>query len=60
LSILKNISKEIKENWDETYMDAKYNPGQNFQGKSGQKEDQTNFTRALPKVAASQATDQNI
>jgi hypothetical protein len=31
--ILKSISKEIKENWDETYMDAKYNPGTIFQGK---------------------------
>ncbi len=27
LSILKSISNEIKENWDETYMDVKYNPG---------------------------------
>jgi hypothetical protein len=53
LSILKSTSKEIKENWDETYMDAKYNPGPRFQGKSRQKEDQKIFTIALPKVAAS-------
>ncbi len=53
LSILKSISNEIKEKWDDTYMDAKYNPGTIFQGKSGQKEDQKNSTRALPKVAAS-------
>ena len=30
MSILKCISNKIKENWDET--DAKYNPGQKFQG----------------------------
>jgi hypothetical protein len=34
LTILKSISKEIKENWDETYMDAKYNLGLIFQGKN--------------------------
>jgi hypothetical protein len=33
LSILKSISKEVKENWDETYMVAKYNPGPICQGK---------------------------
>jgi hypothetical protein len=33
LLILKSISKEIKENWDETYIDPKYNPGPSFQGK---------------------------
>ncbi len=33
---------------------------QDFKEKSGQKEDQKSFTRALPKVDASRATDQNI
>jgi hypothetical protein len=33
LSTLKSISNKTKENWDETYMDAKYNPGPIFQGK---------------------------
>ncbi len=32
LSILRSISNEIKENWDDTYLDAKYNPGLMFQG----------------------------
>ena len=32
LSILKSISNEIQENWDGTYMDAKYNPGSMFHG----------------------------
>jgi hypothetical protein len=32
LSILKSITNEIQENWDNTYMDAKYNPGSMFQG----------------------------
>jgi hypothetical protein len=31
VSISKSISNKIKENWDETYMDAKYNPGPRFQ-----------------------------
>jgi hypothetical protein len=31
LSILKSISNEIQENWDDTYMGAKYNPGSMFQ-----------------------------
>jgi hypothetical protein len=30
---LKGIRNEIQENWDNTYMDAKYNPGSVFQGK---------------------------
>ncbi len=33
LSILSNIRNEIQENWDNTYMTAKYNPGLWFQGK---------------------------
>ncbi len=32
LSNLKSISYQIQENWDNTYMDAKYNPGLMFQG----------------------------
>ncbi len=35
LSILCNIRDEIQENWDSTYMNAKYNPGKWFQGKKG-------------------------
>jgi hypothetical protein len=31
-----------------------------FKEKSGQEEDQKNYTRVLPKVAASQATGQNL
>jgi hypothetical protein len=27
LSILSSIKNEIQENWDNTYMNAKYNPG---------------------------------
>ncbi len=33
MSILKSIRNEIQENWDNTYMNAKYNPGPVFQGK---------------------------
>ncbi len=33
LSILSSIRNEIKENWDTTYMNAKYDPGSWFQGK---------------------------
>ncbi len=33
LSILSSIRNEIQENWDETYMNAKYNPGSVFQRK---------------------------
>jgi hypothetical protein len=33
LSILSSIRNEIQENWDNTYMNAKYNPGSVFQGK---------------------------
>jgi hypothetical protein len=33
LSILSIIRNEIQENWDNTYMNAKYNPGSVFQGK---------------------------
>ncbi len=33
LSILSSIRNEIQENWDNTYMNAKYNPGLWFQGK---------------------------
>jgi hypothetical protein len=32
LSILSGIRNEIQENWDNTYMNAKYNPGKVFQG----------------------------
>jgi hypothetical protein len=32
LSILKSISNEIQENWDDTYMDAKYIPDLMFEG----------------------------
>jgi hypothetical protein len=32
LSIFKSIRNEIQENWDNTYMDARYNPGSVFQG----------------------------
>jgi hypothetical protein len=53
LSILKSISNKIKENWDETYMDAKYNPGPRFQEKKRTKRRPEDFTKALPKVAAS-------
>ncbi len=33
LSTLSSIRNEIKENWDNTYMNVKYNPGSVFQGK---------------------------
>ncbi len=33
LSILISIRNEIQENWDNTYMNAKHNPGSVFQGK---------------------------
>ncbi len=33
LSILSSIRNEIQENWDNTYMNAKYNPGSWFQRK---------------------------
>jgi hypothetical protein len=33
LSILQSISNKIKENWDETCTDEKYNPGPKFQGR---------------------------
>jgi hypothetical protein len=29
---LKSIRNDIQENWDNTYMDEKYNPGSMFQG----------------------------
>ncbi len=32
LLILSSIRNEIQENWDSTYMNAKYNPGSVFQG----------------------------
>ncbi len=32
LSILNSIRNEIQENWDNTYMNAKYIPGSLFQG----------------------------
>jgi hypothetical protein len=32
LSILSSIGNEIQGNWDNTYMNAKYNPGSVFQG----------------------------
>ncbi len=32
LSILSSIRNEIQENWDNTYMNAKSNPGKVFQG----------------------------
>ncbi len=32
MSILISIRNEIQENWDNTYMNAKYNPGSVFQG----------------------------
>jgi hypothetical protein len=32
MSILKSIRNEIQENWDNTYMIVKYNPGSVFQG----------------------------
>ncbi len=32
LSILSSIRNEIQENWDNIYMNAKYNPGSVFQG----------------------------
>ncbi len=38
-------------------MDAKYNPGQRFQGKKWTKRRPEDFTRGLPNVAASRATD---
>jgi hypothetical protein len=33
LSILSSIRKNIEQNWDNTYMNAQYNPGSVFQGK---------------------------
>jgi hypothetical protein len=61
LSSLSSIRNEIQENWDTTYMNAKYNPGSWFQGKvEKQKEDQKNKTRPLSKVPTCSATDQNI
>jgi hypothetical protein len=33
--ILSSIRNEIQENWETTYMNAKYNPGKWFQGKEG-------------------------
>jgi hypothetical protein len=33
LLILSSITNEIQENWDNTYMNAKYNTGSVFQGK---------------------------
>jgi hypothetical protein len=33
LSILSSIRNEIQENWDNTYRNAKYNPGSVFHGK---------------------------
>jgi hypothetical protein len=33
LSILSSIRNELQENWDHTYMNAKYNSGSWFQGK---------------------------
>jgi hypothetical protein len=30
---LSTIRNEIQENWDNTYMNVKYNPGSVFQGK---------------------------
>ncbi len=33
LLILSSIRNEIQENWETTYMNAKYNPGKWFQGK---------------------------
>ncbi len=33
LSILSSIRNEIQQNWDNTYMNVKYNPGSVFQGK---------------------------
>ncbi len=33
LSILSSIRNEIQQNWENTYMNAKYNPGSVFQGK---------------------------
>jgi hypothetical protein len=43
LSILSSIRNEIQENWDNTYMNAKYNPGSVFQGKVvNKKEDKKN------------------
>jgi hypothetical protein len=45
LSILISIRNEIQENWDNTYMNAEYNPGSVFQGKVvNKKEDQKNTT----------------
>ncbi len=32
LSIMSSIRYEIQENWDNTYINAKYNPGSVFQG----------------------------
>ncbi len=33
MSILSSIRNEIQQNWDNTYMNAKYNPGSVFQEK---------------------------
>ncbi len=38
LSILSSIRNEIQENWETTYMNAKYNPGKWFQGKQVNKQ----------------------
>jgi hypothetical protein len=45
LSILKSISNKIKENWYETYMDAKYNPGRMFQGEKVDKKKTRKITQ---------------
>jgi hypothetical protein len=43
----------MKENWDDTYMDEKYNPSLIFQGDIVDKKKAQTITWALPKVAAS-------
>jgi hypothetical protein len=45
LSISKSISNEIQENWDGTYMDAKYNPGLIFQGNIVNKQNTRKLTQ---------------
>jgi hypothetical protein len=48
---MKSISNKIKEKWDETYMDAKYNPGTIFQGnKRGKKKTRKITQEQFPKL----------
>jgi hypothetical protein len=48
---MKSIRNEIQENWDNTYMDRKYNPGSMFQGKIVNKKKTRKITHEhIPKL----------